>query len=165
MTRTWFLTLPVVVVIFAVSGSSLGSAEIGSQNVADAKRVIKVVATTMPGGRRERKPPPGIAGDVITGTDRLRNAVAQFGKPKGAIVGVDRYRTVFETAAVASVVTTTTLPGGTIRSRGTADFRLATNVIRVVGGTGAFVGAKGTTEQRFLPGDKALNIYRVRLPG
>jgi hypothetical protein len=126
--------------------------------------VIKVFAVTMPGGGRHQNPPAGIAGDVVTGSDRLRNAVAQFGKPKGAVVGVDRYRTVFETAAVASVVATTTLPGGTLRSRGRADFRLASNLIRVVGGTGVFLGARGTVEQKVLAGNKAMNIYRLRLP-
>jgi len=129
-----------------------------------AERVIKVLATNISGARHE-KPPAGIAGDVVVGSDRLRNAVPQFGKPKGAVVGKDRYRSVFETAAVASVEVTATLPGGTIRARGRADFRLTSNVIRVVGGTGVFAGARGTAEERALPSGQTLNIYRLRGTG
>lgn len=66
------------------------------------------------------------------------------------------------TAAVALVDVTATLPGGTIRARGKADFRRDSNAIRVVGGTGAFAGAKGTVEEKVLPTDQALNIFRLR---
>jgi hypothetical protein len=77
-------------------------------------------------------------------------------------LGRARYRTVFETAAVAFVDVTATLPGGTMRARGQADFRRDSNVIRVVGGTGAFAGAKGTVEEKALPSGQTLNIYRLR---
>lgn len=142
------------------SSSSAGSLE-DSQDELRAGRVIKLITVNI-NGAHDQKPPAGIVGDVVTGTDRLRNAVPQFGKPKGAVVGRARYRTVFETAAVAFVDVTATLPGGTIRARGQADFRRDSNVIRVVGGTGAFAGAKGTVEEKALPSGQTLNIYRLR---
>jgi hypothetical protein len=126
----------------------------------DAERVIKVVSTSISSGRRQN-PPPGIVGDTVFGSGRLRNAVPQFGKPKGAIVGRDRYKSVFLTSAIASVDVTATLPGGTIRARGKADFRLARNVIQVVGGTGMFAGAKGTAEERVTQSGETFNVYRL----
>jgi hypothetical protein len=62
------------------------------------------------------------------------------------------------------VVMTATLPAGTIRSRGTfSDFN---QNLRVVGGTGAYAHARGTTTALGLEvdGDPALNVYRLRLP-
>ena len=129
-----------------------------------AVRVIRLVAVNI-SGARDQNPPAGVVGDVVTGTDRLRNAVRQFGKPRGAVVGRACYRTVLETATVASVDVTATLPGGTIRARGQVDFRRDSNVIRVVGGAGAFARASGIVEEKVLRSDQTLNVYRLRGSG
>ena len=126
----------------------------------DATRVIRVTATEI-SGNTQAKPPPGPAGDLIVGSDRLRNAVPQFGKPKGAVVGKDTYRLVFRGAHVAAISVTATLPGGTIRCGGTFDDRRRFQLIRVVGGTGSFAAVTGTCEAR-PSGSATLNIYRLR---
>ena len=154
--------LAVTMLAFVSSAAvSLGGPQTISKGVMQADRVVKVFAVNI-SGKRLPSAPAGIAGDIVVGRDRLLNAAPQFGKPKGAIVGQARYRTVFANAAVASVEVTATLPGGTIRAQGKADFRRARNVIRVVGGTGVFAGTKGTVEERALPNDRTLNIYRLQ---
>src|SRR5207342_408426 len=108
------------------------------------------------------KPPAGRSGDAVIATDRLENAVPQFGKPKGAIVGRTRYRGLFLTAAVATLEVTATLPGGTVHARGRVDFRLASDAIRVDGGTGAFAGTTGTMEQRFIAtNDRTMYVFTL----
>ena len=104
-------------------------------------------------------------GDVVRETTTLRNAVRQFGKAKGAVVGSDVAVYTFVSSTAANVRATVKLPGGTLR--GTARIEGTTvPVLKVVGGTGRFAGARGTGEVRpAAPGSQAvLNIYRLRLP-
>ena len=103
-------------------------------------------------------------GDVIRGTSILRNATAQFGKPRGAVVGGDTYSMTFRTAATAAVAVTAKLPDGALQAKGTGDITAERLTIAVVGGTGAYVGARGTSESKSLSGDRSLNVYRLRLP-
>jgi dirigent-like protein len=103
-------------------------------------------------------------GDVFVGSDTLRNAVRQFGKPVGTVVGTDRYREAWKRADVVAITATATVPGGTISCRGNADPRRSIAVISVVRGTGAFAGAKGTCEARHGPANQTLNIYRLTIP-
>lgn len=167
MTRSPLLILLTLIGLAFPTGALSAGTDESSHLRRQAERVIRVLAMDMPGspGKHIRKPPPGIPGDIVVGRDQLRNFVPQFGKPKGAVVGQDRYRTVFETRAIGIVEVTTTLPGGTIQARGRADFRRASNVIRIIGGTGVFSRARGTSEQRVLPNDQVLNVYRVRVSG
>jgi hypothetical protein len=111
-------------------------------------------------------------GDRTWSKSILRNAVAQFGRRKGAVVGSDvGVITVTSCSCTGTVKRsrgrikiTATLPGGTLRVAGnvTASFEGAP----VVGGTGDFARARGTLEVRNLEpdGDPALNVYRLRLP-
>ena len=111
-------------------------------------------------------------GDKTWSKSILRNAVAQYGRRKGAVVGSDvGIITVTSCSCTGTVKSargrvkiTATLPGGTLRVAGTvtASFEGAP----VVGGTGDFAGARGTLEVRSLEpdGDPALNVYRLRLP-
>lgn len=60
---------------------------------------------------------------------------------------------------------TVKLPGGTLRAAG----RVRENgplLIRVLGGTGDFANARGTSEARSLnaSGTLSLNVYRLKLP-
>ena len=105
-------------------------------------------------------------GDVILVSSLLRNAVAQFGQPKGAFVGSDNVVfTVVTTGRQADVRVETSLPGGTLEARGRTRLgRLQT--YPVTSGTGKFVHARGTGESRALgpSGNRRLKVYRLRLP-
>jgi hypothetical protein len=106
-------------------------------------------------------------GDVLWAKSILRNAVAQFGRPKGAIVGSDvsTFTVVSATQGVGDLKAAVTLPGGTIRAAGRIRGTRA-QTIPVTGGTGTFANARGTGEVRSLnaSGDRALNVYRLQLP-
>lgn len=108
-------------------------------------------------------------GDVIVGGSLLINAVAQFTKPNGAVVGRDHFRAVYSTASVATVSVTATLPGGTISCQGKSYTNRARVVLRVVGATGAFASATGTCEATKAPqnryGADSLNVHRLQIPG
>jgi hypothetical protein len=104
-------------------------------------------------------------GDVVRETTTLRNAVRQFGKARGAIVGSDVAVYTFLSSTAATVRVTARLPGGTLRATARVE-GTAQPVLRVVGGTGAFAGARGTGRVAPAPeGVKGvLNIYRLQLP-
>jgi hypothetical protein len=101
---------------------------------------------------------------VVAGTSTLRNSIHhQFGKPDGAVVGRDKYRMLVESASVATVQVTATLPGGTIRCEGKIDLSRSRTVIQVIAGTGDFKGATGVCETRERDG-RTSNVYRLELP-
>ena len=107
-------------------------------------------------------------GDVIREGSTLRNAVAQFGRPKGAIVGSDTWITtiVIPPFAKVDVKATTTIPGGTIRAAGTVAAAQTTATFRVIGGTGKYANVRGTISLRNLEanGTRGLAVYRLRVP-
>ncbi len=107
-------------------------------------------------------------GDVIRERSTLRNAVAQFGRPKGAVIGSDTWTTTIVIAPFATirVKATTTLPRGTIRAMGALSFAQTTATFRVVGGTGRYANARGTIGLRNLnaSGSRGLSVYRLQLP-
>jgi hypothetical protein len=104
-------------------------------------------------------------GDVIQGTSVLRNAVRQFGKPSGAVVGRDSYSFTFVSPTEAVIDVRVQLPGGTLRARGRMRVSQGDRiVVTVTGGTGKFAGARGTGEARALSPNESLNVYRLRFP-
>ena len=104
-------------------------------------------------------------GDVVRGTSVLKNAAPQFGKPKGTVVGSDVYSmTITRAPYRVSVSVKVKLPDGTIQAKGRGDLQAPTLTIPVVGGTGAYAGARGTSTASGLTGNRSLNVYRVRLP-
>ena len=107
-------------------------------------------------------------GDVVRETATLRNAVAQFDRPKGAIVGSDVWITtiVIPPFGKAGVKATTTVPGGTIHAVGMVTATQMTGTFRVVGGTGKYAGARGTLSLRNInpSGRRAVIVYRLQLP-
>jgi len=115
-------------------------------------------------------PPKGLAngvlsrGDTISGTSILRNAVAQLGRAKGAVVGSDAYTLTVTTPPKVLLSVNAKLPHGTIRAEGRSDLMAAKFSIPVVGGTGLYAGARGTAESIDLAGNRTLNVYRLRLP-
>ena len=122
------------------------------------RTVVKdVPPRTLPNGQFTR-------GDRMSGTSILSNAVAQLGRPKGARVGTDTYSMTVTTPPRARILITVQLPSGTLKVDGV--WPLTARVLRVpvVGGTGAYAGAKGTAEATSLGGDRTLNVYRVSVP-
>jgi dirigent-like protein len=102
-------------------------------------------------------------GDVVYIRSALRNQVAQFGKPKGALVGHDYAVDTFLSATRAKVTVQVTLPGGTLIVRGQVSQATSGGVLPVVGGTGRFAHARGTCSVR----DRnrySINVYRLQLP-
>src|SRR5262245_46520715 len=85
-------------------------------------QTISLISTTVGARVLRDTAPKGTAntGDKIWDKSRLRNAVAQFGRPKGALVGSDvAVNTILSIEpARAKVAGTATLPGGKIRLEG-----------------------------------------------
>jgi hypothetical protein len=122
---------------------------------------IALISITTSSTATDRAPKGPSRGDRYVTTSRLVNARRQFGARKGTVVGSDRGTITLTGPRSARVNVVATLPGGTIRVRGPLDEQTnATLVVPVVGGTGAFAGARGTltingTEKR------AWNVYRL----
>ncbi len=126
--------------------------------------VIRLVSLTTSSDTTDRPPAGPSAGDSETSTSRLSNAVAQFGKPKGAVVGKDSGTARYGRAG-ATLNLLTRLPGGTLRVRGAIVLLNNAFVAPVVGGTGAFAGARGTLRVTGTGEPKrALNIYVLEYP-
>lgn len=123
-------------------------------------RLISTVAS----GRFEDRPPKGRTnkGDVTYVRSTLRNQVAQFGRSRGAVVGSDHAVSTLLSARTALAKVSVKLPGGTLRLRGKVDITRTTGALSVVGGTGAFAGARGTCSVHDLQ-DSSINVYRLRL--
>ena len=101
-------------------------------------------------------------GDEVVMSDGLSNVLPQFGKPKGARIGVDVARVTYVREGVSRIVGITTFPDGTVRFEGTVS--AAGSRVRVVGGTGRYAGATGTVAVRDLPrAGQAINVYTIRL--
>jgi hypothetical protein len=102
-------------------------------------------------------------GDKIVFKDDLVNAVAQFGKPKGAKVGADAGTLTFLSKSSARFDGKTTLPGGTLTLNGPV-FSVSGGgmTIPVSGGTGRYKGARGLLIVG--PGARSLNTYRLVYP-
>lgn len=134
-----------------------------------ATRTIRLVSTTVSLRPVVDRPPAGVAskGDVVRERSTLRNAVPQFGRAKGAVVGSDvgNYTVLSVNPSRVGLKVTVKLPGGTLKGTATIAGSV-TPKIRVVGGTGAFANARGTGEVRAYSGGPrgVLNIYRLQLP-
>jgi hypothetical protein len=104
-------------------------------------------------------------GDLIVTTATLRNAVPQFGRRKGVIVGSDTTVFRIRSRTQADLIVETDLPGGSLRGAGRV--RLGPEqTYRVTGGKGRFAKARGTGESLALgpQSSRRLKIYRLRLP-
>jgi hypothetical protein len=128
--------------------------------------VIRVVSVATATKTHQASPKRPTKGDYVIVDDRLVNAVAQFGKKKGALVGTDH---AVETNIGGNRVTIdgfARLPGGTIRFKGELKFASnGTASVPVVGGDGDFQFAKGTVVITNLSkdGKTALNVYSLKL--
>jgi hypothetical protein len=102
-------------------------------------------------------------GDRIVSTSTLRNEVAQFGKPRGAVVGRDRATVTIVSDTAYDMNGYAVLPGGRVLFAGRVRAVGKPEVVTVSGGTGAFAHARGTSTASGA-GAAALNVYRLTLP-
>jgi hypothetical protein len=140
-----------------------------SHRGASATMTIRLISTATDGGWLHDGEPQGDLnkGEVFWIKSTLRNAIPQFNRPKGAIVGSDvtTIKVVSTSPAIDDATLVTKLPAGTLRGAGRVR-ETKTQVMPVTGGTGKFAGARGTLESTSLDanGDRSLNVYRLRLP-
>ena len=104
--------------------------------------------------------------DRVFVESQLKNAAPQFGRPKGSIVGVDYSTITYLSETERLVNVQITLPGGGLHLRGKLEVGDPEAVVRipVVSGTRDFAGATGFSEARSAPGNRTLNVYRLRVP-
>ncbi len=134
------------------------------RNTADATLTIRLISTAGHITYRDRAPQGPSKGDVISGPSVLRNAVKQFGRPKGAVVGHDYEVITLATATTGTLSAKVYLPGGTLRVRGRWTSKTNADTVQVVGGTGRYANARGTSYVRDLSGKRSLNVYHLRIP-
>ncbi len=155
-----------IVACLAVFACSVGTAVqcAGAAAVAPSRpTVIRLVSTTTGVALLVDTGAKGLGiGDTIWSTSILSNAVAQFGRAKGATVGIDAGRATHLGTKSEQVDVVATLPGGTIHIKGRSRRAGATGVLPVVGGTGLYAGAHGTLSVRDIPGGpRSTNVYRL----
>jgi hypothetical protein len=150
-----------VLLLVTVLAGAVGTAATAAQGPA----TIRLVSVGT-GERLRDTPPAGPSrGDASIQTSRLLNAVAQFGKPKGAVVGRDSATLTLTGPASATIAGGATLPGGTLLLRGVMRVAPGRLVFPVVRGTGRYAGARGTVTVTALAGqNRALNVYRLVYP-
>ena len=102
-------------------------------------------------------------GDTISGTSILRNAVRQFGKPKGARVGTSRGVLTALSSQMAKADAVASFPGGTVHARGVGRIG-PTARVPIVGGTGVYAGATGVVEGRHVASGDTLEILHLQVP-
>lgn len=102
-------------------------------------------------------------GDVIRARSTLRNAVAQLGRPRGAIVGHELATFHVVSPRKATVRIRLTIPGGGFDARGAASTAPWHGPLTVSGGRGRFAGARGTglLRQFFA---RSTVVFRIELP-
>ena len=145
---------------------SLGASAHAMRAGSDTSLTIQLVSTLTQNGITLDRAPKGAAskGDVVWIRSVLRNQVAQFGRPAAAIVGREYAVFTFLTDRTARVNVTVWLPGGTLRLRREEDITRPVHSARVVSGTGAFTGARGTCVSRDQQGGHSISVYRLRIP-
>ena len=110
-------------------------------------------------------PPKGKVnrGDVITARSILRNAVAQLGKPKGAVVGHEVATFDVVSPRKATIRIRLTLPGGGFEASGRASTAPWHGPLTVSNGKGSFTGASGTgTLRQFF--ERSTSVFRLQIP-
>jgi hypothetical protein len=104
---------------------------------------------------------------VLVQRDNLFNITPQFGKSAGALIGKDQATITFISGVKATVVGSTSFPGGTVRFKGTVLFTSTSPAsLGIVGGTGRYAHATGTVTEPATDSDphNVRNTYRLKLP-
>jgi allene oxide cyclase len=154
--------LPVAVLAAAIVSATLGAGQPASAS-ARTTLVLRFTSVTTSEKVFDLPPKGESVGDHVFSTSRLLNAVAQLGKPKGAVVGTDSGTMTFAAGPTFRVDVTTRLGSDTLRMRGVMSIRPGQLILPVTGGTGRFAGARGTMVIRALSSDgrRATNTYRL----
>ena len=135
-----------------------------SSAAAAPARVILVTSDTVAMTVHDVPPRGPSKGDTVAYRDRLVNAVAQFGKPRGSTVGSDAGMLTFTSAHTATFRGLTRLPGGTLTLAGPVyTLQNGDLVIPVVSGTGSLAGLRGTLTVSS-GRNHVLNTYRLTRP-
>lgn len=137
-----------------------GAASAPAASARETTVVIRVKSVPVSGILHDHAPKGLSKGDVYTGRDRLINAVPQFGKKAGAVVGSDRSTLTLTSPTIGLLTGVARFPGGTITFKGKGRLGSSTR-IPVVGGTGRFAGARGSMTVG--SGYSPINTYRVSL--
>jgi Allene oxide cyclase barrel like domain len=145
-----------LIALAAIAGPGVARAETLTIQVTSVVISIKPI---------DKKPKGSSKGDRIVYRDKLLNAVRQFGKARGKRVGTDHGTMTFTSPHTARFDGTAKLPGGSVRISGTVRPVAGGSLqIPVSGGTGRYAKATGTLTVG--PGEnRALNTYRITLPG
>jgi hypothetical protein len=149
--------VPACVMLVLLATGSNGQAR---STQATTIRVLSIVRTSA----ESDVDPKGLsAGDRTATTDRLYNLVAQFGKPKDALIGTDwGVLTVLAGKKAAKFRGIARLPGGTIEARGLVSLVDPVSTVIVTGGTGHFLGVRGRVTMRALNANgRAINIFKL----
>ena len=135
-----------------------------ARNTAHVTLTIRLISTAGRITYRDRAPKGPSKGDVISGPSILQNAMKQFGRAKGTVVGHDYEVITLATATTGTLKAKVYLPGGTLRVRGRWTSRTNAATVQVVGGTGRYANARGTSYVRDLSRKRSLNVYHLRIP-
>jgi hypothetical protein len=152
-----------VLLLVAAGATVTALPAVGAGRSAETLLTVRLISTTA-SSRTVDTAPKGTLnnGDAIYEKSVLRNAVAQFGKPKGAVVGSDSAVLLVRTQNTALLDVQVKLPGGTLHVRGLVGLVSDPGGVPVVGGTGRFTGARGTCRVE-ASGGRALNTYRLTI--
>jgi hypothetical protein len=130
--RSKLVVVGAVCVTVAFAGLSAGCSSSGDDSASTTSNgettsttgsrslTIRVLATVTT-ARPVDLPPRNVQnkGDRVFVESQLRNAVPQFGQPKGSIVGIDYSTITYISSTKRLVSVQVTLPGGGLRLRGT----------------------------------------------
>ena len=159
----WAATLAVIFLVLTLPAE-------GARRVDTRALTIRLFSTATGSTVLTDRPPTRQVskGDVLVVWSKLRNAVAQLGLPKGAVVGDEAatFRIVSRTDAAVTVLVN--LPGGTLRAEGRSRLGGDQEYV-VIGGRGRFAKARGSVHSaalatRWGSGDRRLDLYRLKLP-
>jgi hypothetical protein len=154
-------------VVLSDDSSSEGSPTTTTTSAAPRSQTIRVLATVTT-ARPVDLPPRNVQnkGDRVFVESQLTNAVPQFGRPRGSIIGQDYSTITYLSPTQRLVNVQITLPGGGLHLRGTLTVTDPAAVVKipVISGTRDFAGATGFSEARSAAGNRTLNIYRLTFP-
>ena len=155
--RRTFVVLSLLGLVFATGAAH------GSQHTQARTMTIRLISVTTGGAVITDKVPKNVLnpGDVFRVKSVLRNEVAQFGRAKGAVVGSDSGVYNVVSASTFRIKGAARFPGGSVLVEGLLG---AGRLVPVVGGTGAYAGARGTVKVSNLSNTRSINTYRLQLP-
>lgn len=160
MGRRRRLTVFTTLAVLAALLTPLSEARSGSTTT--TFRLLSVLSGYAP---KDVAPKGPSAGDSVLERDRLYNLVPQFGRAKGAFVGIDvGVATIEKGMQGARFRGIAKLPGGTIAVSGHIPLQSNRVELRVSGGTGQFAHARGTVVIRSNNSRRATNVFRLTLP-